>query len=382
VENELTRAAKNTDREIWRRKSPDSLDPDGYYQPSIHVTEGGGIGMNVGGTVVVMPIEQWHQLALRSKQQAERTPLYPRPCGVCPGTIESESDLEWHGLGNCVPICESCDGSGIRPDADKVKESYDQQAVGIIKNLSMLVRRLAYKHHNEKLVTQAMNYLRGEGLQGNILRDAPAAPPLAEIVERMEKLPTHLLTDIWDCVDYDASGNAWLDNPRALAKVNARLQPILASLKLAQQEQDALVAAAYRDEKQVKHMVDRFLGWRLPENFNPDGGISFEPLGNRGTEHEYKRQPVGTNVLDATQAEVMVRYMIDGMPSAVDARAALAAHDAEVRKEATSRVRVLLDNWIQLRDVKGDVTRLYAIGELENALNDLGQQASGKEEKS
>jgi len=151
---------------------------------------------------------------------------------------------------------------------------------------------------------------------------------------------------------------------------------------LAQQEQDALVAAAYRDEKQVKHMVDRFLGWRLPENFNPDGGISFEPLGNRGTEHEYKRQPVGTNVLDATQAEVMVRYMIDGMPSAVDARAALAAHDAEVRKEATSRVRVLLDNWIQLRDVKGDVTRLYAIGELENALNDLGQQASGKEEKS
>ena len=161
-----------------------------------------------------------------------------------------------------------------------------------------------------------------------------------------------------------------------------REHELVAYLRRAQQEQDALVAAAYRDEKQVKHMVDRFLGWRLPENFNPDGGISFEPLGNRGTEHEYKRQPVGTNVLDATQAEVMVRYMIDGMPSAVDARAALAAHDAEVRKEATSRVRVLLDNWIQLRDVKGDVTRLYAIGELENALNDLGQQASGKEEKS
>jgi len=55
--------------------------------------------------------------------------------------------------------------------------------------------------------------------------------PLAEIVERIEKQPTHLLTDIWNCVDYDASGNAWLDNPRALARVNARLQPILDSLR-------------------------------------------------------------------------------------------------------------------------------------------------------
>jgi hypothetical protein len=40
---------------------------------------------------------------------------YPHPCGLCPGQIESEADLDWHGLGNCVPICERCTGSGIEP---------------------------------------------------------------------------------------------------------------------------------------------------------------------------------------------------------------------------------------------------------------------------
>lgn len=40
---------------------------------------------------------------------------YPKPCGLCPGTIESREDTEWHGLGNCVDICEHCEGSGIDP---------------------------------------------------------------------------------------------------------------------------------------------------------------------------------------------------------------------------------------------------------------------------
>lgn len=34
----------------------------------------------------------------------------------------------------------------------------------------------------------------------------------------------------------------------------------------------------------VAHMVDRFLSWKLPKNFNPDGGIEFHPLANKGTE--------------------------------------------------------------------------------------------------
>jgi hypothetical protein len=73
-------------------------------------------------------------------------------------------------------------------------------------------------------------------------------------------------------------------------------------------------------DEQIKHMVNRFLGWRLPENFQPDAGISFQPLYNveynavRGNPPA-RREPIGTNLFDATQAEAMVRYMIEGIPS-------------------------------------------------------------------
>ena len=61
---------------------------------------------------------------------------------------------------------------------------------------------------------------------------------------------------------------------------------------------------------QIKQMVNRFLSWKLPDNFNPDGGIKFEPIGNPGSQYEYRRQPTGTNLLDATQAEAMVRHLV------------------------------------------------------------------------
>lgn len=63
----------------------------------------------------------------------------------------------------------------------------------------------------------------------------------------------------------------------------------------------------------IEHMVDRFLGWRLPDNFSPDAGISFK----RGYSENppwpaiWAPMPTGTNLFDATQAAEMVRYMID-----------------------------------------------------------------------
>jgi hypothetical protein len=56
---EFTCGSKNTDREIWRRI------PEDYYSPSIHVTAGGAIGINVGGEVIVKTVEQWHDLDKR-----------------------------------------------------------------------------------------------------------------------------------------------------------------------------------------------------------------------------------------------------------------------------------------------------------------------------
>lgn len=67
-------------------------------------------------------------------------------------------------------------------------------------------------------------------------------------------------------------------------------------------------------KEQIKHMVDRFLGWRLPEHFNPDCGISFKKTFNDHLPTPLKNEPTGTNLFDAVQATEMVRYMLEGLP--------------------------------------------------------------------
>ena len=51
---------ENTDRELWRE--PDKGNGS-FYSDSIHVTQGGSIGMNCGGYVLIMPIRRWHEIA-------------------------------------------------------------------------------------------------------------------------------------------------------------------------------------------------------------------------------------------------------------------------------------------------------------------------------
>lgn len=46
----------NTDKHLWRKVKED------YYSPSIHVTKEDNIGINVSGTVIVKPIEEWFKL--------------------------------------------------------------------------------------------------------------------------------------------------------------------------------------------------------------------------------------------------------------------------------------------------------------------------------
>ena len=68
------------------------------------------------------------------------------------------------------------------------------------------------------------------------------------------------------------------------------------------------------NDAQIKHMVDRFLQWELPDSFAPDGGVSFERTYTSFDGSTMKREPVGTNLLTATQAEAMVRHMLEGLP--------------------------------------------------------------------
>lgn len=74
---------------------------------------------------------------------------------------------------------------------------------------------------------------------------------------------------------------------------------------------------AIQEAELVKRMVERFLQWKLPDNFNPDGGISFKKMYNEHTSHPMKHEPVGTNLFDYTQAEQMVRYMLAGEQRAI-----------------------------------------------------------------
>lgn len=72
------------------------------------------------------------------------------------------------------------------------------------------------------------------------------------------------------------------------------------------------VALIVDEEDLVDQMVDRFLGWKLPQNFSPDAGIKFtkpECLYPH-IEHPEHLWPTGTNLLDADQAKTMVRYLL------------------------------------------------------------------------
>lgn len=65
---------------------------------------------------------------------------------------------------------------------------------------------------------------------------------------------------------------------------------------------------------QISHMVDRFLAWPLPDNFNPDGGINYSPSLSVDPEYPFP-SPTGTNLLDSDQARKMVEHMVKGMPA-------------------------------------------------------------------
>lgn len=88
-----------------------------------------------------------------------------------------------------------------------------------------------------------------------------------------------------------------------------RMRDAIARAEIMQAAKDTL------DEPEIKYMVQRFLGWRLPDNFNPDCGIHFDADAAKKLHPRTGRyEPIGTNLFDAHQAEAMVRYITDGMP--------------------------------------------------------------------
>lgn len=68
--------------------------------------------------------------------------------------------------------------------------------------------------------------------------------------------------------------------------------------------------------KVTDEMVNRFLAWKLPADFSPDGGVSFK----RESDYEHaefgrtKFEPTGTNLLTAQQARAMLEHALATTP--------------------------------------------------------------------
>lgn len=60
-------------------------------------------------------------------------------------------------------------------------------------------------------------------------------------------------------------------------------------------------------------MVSRFLSWKLPKDFHPDGGMAFIPTKRYG--YDTPHWPTGTNLFNATQARDMLKQVL-GAPDA------------------------------------------------------------------
>lgn len=94
-----------------------------------------------------------------------------------------------------------------------------------------------------------------------------------------------------------------------LVRVEMRFVRAVAALAKPAERTNPQETTAMTDA-QIKRMVERFLAWRLPADFAPDGGITFTPTFNDHTEHPQRHEPTGTNLLTYTQADAMVRHML------------------------------------------------------------------------
>jgi hypothetical protein len=127
----------------------------------------------------------------------------------------------------------------------------------VLRNLSMLIRRLAYRHPNRKLAEQAHKYLEGEGLQGNILRAASS--------NTATPAPHERYPGPWKCVPY--SDRQWeVMGPKEMhicfventteGREKGRLIAQLAAVRAATEAAVLEAAAGVLDCEVKKHLAE------------------------------------------------------------------------------------------------------------------------------
>jgi hypothetical protein len=115
-----------------------------------------------------------------------------------------------------------------------------------------------------------------------------------------------------------------------------------AMLAAAPKQQDDIDVVDLQPEVQqpaqvvTSDMVNRFLSWRLPDDFGPDAGILFRRPENKAL------WPVGTNLLTATQAEEMLKHVLNVQPAQHADRWTLGLEDSDgnelIRKDQAAQM--------------------------------------------
>ena len=113
-------------------------------------------------------------------------------------------------------------------------------------------------------------------------------------------VPAGPMTKRW-CKDFPGSAAGIINT---LAHKVDELEAMLEAPAMAEQ------VSAVTDE-----MVSRFLAWRLPYDFYPDCGISFDGRKDDGW-NKNKTWPTGTNLLTAEQAKAMLAHVLGAAPAA------------------------------------------------------------------
>ena len=69
--------------------------------------------------------------------------------------------------------------------------------------------------------------------------------------------------------------------------------------------------------KTIDRLVNKFLCWKLPKDFCPDGGIFFKRIPDFPEFNKWEYEPIGTNLFTADQAKAMFEYLLADEPQAL-----------------------------------------------------------------
>lgn len=102
--------------------------------------------------------------------------------------------------------------------------------------------------------------------------------------------------EVDDAISFEPAGNVYVMNEAGKTIASYGVAPIIYAHE----------APANEDPRgRLGPLVDRFLSWRLPANFAPDGGISFD-----ASRVHANHWPTGTNLFDYDQAKTMLQHVL------------------------------------------------------------------------